>query len=392
MDRKKILIVGGGNLCLRILEILAPRNNFHFHVASRDLENTTRLCNLMRLTALQLGATSSITPVEMDLSDIARTAETLARIRPDIIVNCASLQSWRIITELPKPAFDALDQAQFGPWLPMHLAPAYDLMRAVKLSSVRALVINAAFPDAVNAVLDKVGLAPDVGVGNVANLVPATRSAIAQLAECTPDQVQVKLIAQHYFSHYVPRAGLPKAAQYKLSYRIDGIDRTGEFSDAEIFYRARTDFRRLGGVEGQILTAASAVTVISNIFSLSEVEVHAPGPNGLPGGYPVRIGMGQVLLALPSGVSRAEAIAINQRCQAQDGIHSIQADATVVFEAEQMSIMDKLLGFQMPSMALREVHQWSAELAHKYKAFADKPVYSSIPRKESSHVHYHAGW
>lgn len=371
MHKKKLLIVGGGNLCLQILQILAPRDTFHIYVASRNLEKTTGLCNLVRLGALQLGVVSSITPLEMELSDISRTAASIARIRPDIIVNCATLQSWRIITELPTPFFVALDQAQFGPWLPMHLVPAYDLMRAVKQSGVRSVTINAAFPDTVNVVLDKVGMAPDVGIGNVANLVPAIRSAIAKLDECTPDQVQVKLIAQHYFSHFVPRGGLPSEANYRLSYSIKGVEQARKFQDAEIFRCVRTDFQRLGGVAGQFLTAASAVTVISNILSPEEVEAHAPGPHGLPGGYPVKIGLGRVLLSLPRGLSRADAIAINQRCQRQDGIHSIDADASVTFESEQMAVMETLLGFSMPKMKLHDARQWSVELAHKYKAYAD---------------------
>jgi hypothetical protein len=372
MNKKKLLIVGGGNLCLQILQILAPHDTFHFYVASRNLEKTIGLCNLVRLGALQMGVVSSITPLEMELSDIPRTAASIVQIKPDIIVNCATLQSWRIITELPKPFFVALDQAQFGPWLPMHLVPAYDLMRAVKQSGIRSVTINAAFPDAVNVVLDKVGMAPDVGIGNVANLVPAIRSAIAKLDVCTPDQVQVKLIAQHYFSHFVPRGGLPSEANYTLSYRIKGVERTGEFKDAEIFQRVRTDFRRWGGVEGQFLTAASAVTVISNMLSVKEVEAHAPGPHGLPGGYPVKIGQGRVLLSLPNGVSRADAIAINQRCQRQDGIYSIDADASVTFASEQMAVMETLLNFSMPKMKLQDAHQWAIELAHKYRAYAEK--------------------
>jgi hypothetical protein len=372
MDRKKLLIVGAGNLCQQILQIMVPRNGFHFYVASRNLDKTTRLCNLIQLAALQMGEVSSLTPLQMDLNDIARTSETLARIKPDIVVNCASLQSWRVITELPKPFFEALDQAQFGPWLPMHLTPAYQLMRAVKTAGIKTLTVNAAFPDAVNTVLDKAGLAPDVGIGNVANLIPATQMAIAGLAACTPDQVQIKLIAQHYFSHYVPRGGLPPQAQYHLSYRVNGADWSGRFRDEDIFFQARTQFRRLGGVDGQFLTAASAFKVINHLFSETEVDVHAPGPHGLPGGYPLRVGMGQVLLSLPHGVSRADAIEINKRCQRQDGIHSINADASVTFELEQMSIMEALMGFSMPHMKLQDTEQWSVELGHKYRAYAEK--------------------
>ncbi|WP_397452277.1 hypothetical protein [Pseudomonas sp. NA-150] len=375
MYRKKLLIIGAGNLCLQILQILAPRNTFQFCVGSRDLEKTTRMCNLIRLGALQLGVNCSISALEINLDDIDRTAETLAATKPDLIVNCASLQSWRIITQLPKAHFEALDQAQFGPWLPMHLAPAYNLMQAIAKSGLRrsgVAVINAAFPDAVNAVLGKVNLAPDIGIGNVANLIPATRMAIAKLGSVLPEQVQVKLVAQHYFSHYVPRAGLPPQAHYNLTYRVNGDDWTGKLQDAHIFHLVRTEFRRLGGVDGQFLTAASAVSVISNIFSMDEVEVHAPGPHGLPGGYPVKLGMGLVVLALPNGFSRADAIALNELGQCQDGIESIKPNGSVQFESKQTSIMKAQLRFDMPFMRLNDVHQWADELGQKYKSYAEK--------------------
>jgi hypothetical protein len=386
MHRKKLLIVGGGNLCLQILQILAPRNGFHFHVASRDLEGATRLCNLVRLGALQLDVHVSIAPCHMDLieENIDQNAATLASIKPDIIVNCASLQSWRIITQLPKASFEALDKAQLGPWLPMHLAPAYALMRAVRQSGVRALTVNAAFPDAVNAVLDKVGLAPDVGAGNIANLVPATRSAIALLAGCEADKVRVKLIGQHYFSHYVPRAGLPHEANFHLCYWVNGVEWTGEFSARNIFDRVATCFRRLGGVDGQFLTAASAVSIIDNLFGLQEVEAHAPGPHGLPGGYPVRIGMGQVLLSLPYGIGRAEAIAANQLGQRQDGIEQIRADGCVSFGQQHMNVMESLLGFFMPQMQVAEAASWAQELGSKYRAFAQSVARQGVTTHATS--------
>jgi hypothetical protein len=372
MDKKKLLFVGGGNLCLQILEILVPRDAFTFYVAGRDLEKITCSCNLLRLACLQLGVVCTIHPVAMDLGEyhVEENSATLARIRPDIIVNCASLQSWRIITQLPGSLYEALDQAQLGPWLPMHLAPAYELMRAVKHSGVKALTVNAAFPDAVNVVLDKVGMAPDTGIGHVANLIPGTRLAIARQAMCSPAEVQVRLVAQHYFSHYVPRGGLPPMANYRLHYRIKGVDCTGEFDDAVIFDSLSTYFRRLGGAEGQFLTASSAVGVNEHLFSQDEVITHAPGPNGLPGGYPVRVGLGQVLLALPYGVSRADAIAVNQRGQRQDGIFAIHPDGGVTFESQQMAVMESLLGFSMSHLALHDVHQWAAELGRKYQAFA----------------------
>lgn len=382
MQRKKLLIVGGGNLCLHILQILVPRNQFEFHVASRDPERARQLCNLVRLANLQQDVAADIRCWEMDLTEAAieRNAQTLMRIKPDVILNCASLQSWRVITQLPKASFEALDQARLGPWLAMHLAPAYALMRAVKQSCPKSLVVNAAFPDAVNAVLYKVGMAPDIGVGNIANLVPATRCAIARLAGCEPLQVRVKLIGQRYFSHYVPRRGLPAQAHFNLSYWIDGREWTDEFRAQDIFSCVAEDFRRLGGVDGQYLTAMSAASVLENLYANAEVHVHAPGPHGLPGGYPVKVGMGQVLLGLPYGVRREDAIQLNEAGQRQDGIETIMADGTVTFGREQMSVMEQMLGFSMAELKVQDAADSAHELGRKYQAFVDHIRQQGVPR------------
>jgi hypothetical protein len=371
MDRKKILIIGAGPLSFQIIQMLALRSNFQIFVASRDLEKTTRLCNLVALTLLQLDSSASVTALQVDLADIYRTADILLKLRPNIIVNCTSLLPWRVTKRLPTAGDDDLELAHRGPWLPMHLAPAYDLMRAVKLSGIRTLTVNAAFPDAVNAVLDKVGLAPVIGVGHVANRVPTVRLAIAKMARCTPAEVEVKLIGRHYFTHHVPRTAMPCDSSYKLFYRIGGVECSGQFSDSQIFYSASRDFRHAQGMLAQALTAASAATVINNILLDNEIETHAPGPNGLPGGYPVRVGQGQVVLSLPHGISRNDAITVNHNCQNQDGIRSINADASVTFEVQSMSIMESLLGFSMPTMKLQDVHQWAGELGRKYNVYAD---------------------
>lgn len=371
MHRKKLLFIGGGDLCLQVLKMLAPRDAFIFYIAGRDLEHLTRTCNHFRQGCLQLGGTCTIQPVLMDLGpgNIERNAEIIYRIRPDIIFNSASLHSWRTITELSTDSYHSLESARFGPWLPMQLAPAYELMRAVKHCAVRAVTVNAAYPDAVNVVLDKVGLAPETGVGGVANLIPAVRLSIARLARRAPEYVQVKMIAQQEFSHRVALAGLPKVANYCLRYWVDGLDCSGSFDDEAIFSSLCTHHRSLDGANVNFFNAISAVRLLENLFADDEIITHVPGPGGLPGGYPVRVGMGRVLLALPYGVSRAEAIAVNQKGQCQDGIHAIHADGSVTFEPEQMSVMEAQLGFSMSGMKLADVHLCAAELGRKYAAF-----------------------
>lgn len=372
MGKKKLLLVGGGDLCLHILKRLVPRDAFVFYVAARNMEAVAHYCDLLRLGCLRLGGVCTVYPLVMDLAEgnVEANAEIIYRLRPDIIFNSASLQSWRVMTQLPAVQYAALDKAQFGPWLPMHLAPAYELMHAVKHSGVKALTVNAAFPDVVNVVLDKVGLAPDTGIGSIANLIPATRLSIARLAMRPPEQVQVRLVAQHSFCQYFAHTGLPLMPHYRLSYEVDGLDHTGDFDDKVIFNEMRASFSSLSGVDANFFNAISAIRLLENLFADQDVITHAPGPHGLPGGYPVRVGMGRVLLALPQSVSRAEAIAVNQLGQRQDGIYAIHPDGSVTFDSGQMAVMEALLGFSMTHMKLQDVHHWAAELRQKYQVFA----------------------
>ncbi|KQM53472.1 hypothetical protein ASE80_25470 [Pseudomonas sp. Leaf15] len=367
--KKKLLLVGAGNLCLQILKILAPRNRFEFVVLGRNEEATIRLCNLVTLACAQLEQYVVISPVIADLTDIGSVTQVLREHAPDIIVNCASLQSWRVITELPKCSFEQLDQAQFGPWLPMHLTLMRDLMQAVKASGIATLTVNAAFPDAVNPILARVGLAPDIGVGNVANLIPAVRLSIARLLKCSPADVEVMLYAQHYFSHYVPRGGLPPRASYRLLYEVRGRREVARLSNEVIFSTVKNEFRRLGGVDGQFLTACSAVTVIEGLFSPTPVLVHAPGPLGLPGGYPVWLQDGRINVQFSDECPYDDAVRLNSICQSHDGIDEIHCDGSVTFNPRCMAIMQTMLGYSKDIMSVQQAADCARELAGKYLSF-----------------------
>ncbi len=367
--KKKLLLVGAGNLCLQILKILGPKNQFEFVVLGRNEESTLRLCNLVALSCAQLGQFISIKPVIADLAEIDKVSRLLREEAPDILVNCASLQSWRVITGLPKLTFEQLDQAQFGPWLPMHLTLMHYLMQAVKASGISAKTVNAAFPDAVNPILSRIGLAPDIGVGNVANLIPAVRFSIARLLECEPADVQVRLYAQHYFSHYVPRGGLPPRASYRLLYEVRDRPEVTRLPAESVFSTVKAEFRRLGGVDGQFLTACSAVTVIEGLFSPTPVLVHAPGPLGLPGGYPVWLHDGQIDVQFSDACPQDEAVRINAICQSQDGIDEIHCDGSVSFNPQCMAIMQTLLGYSKKTMSIEQSADCARELASKYLSF-----------------------
>lgn len=372
-NQKTVMLVGLGDLGAHVLDMLSrlpsrPR----IVVAGRREEWLIRRGNLARYVAMHLGADPDIDHIVIDLDDEARTAEAIAAVRPDIIFSAVSLQSWRVITELPKPIFDELDEAQFGPWLPMHLTPVFALMRAVALSGIPVRVVNAAFPDCVNAVLGKVGLAPTIGIGNVANIIPALRSSVACLLDQPVSRVRVSLVAQHYFTHRVPRHGDAGGAPFHLTATLDGEDVTNSIDLCAALRLLTKQFRRQGGIAGQALTAASAMSVLSAMLEDTGRLVHAPGPNGLPGGYPVRITARGGEVALPAGLSLDEAIVMNEACQRKDGIERIDGDGTVHFTEAEMAIMKQMLGYECLRMPLGESGAWAAELRAKYQAFANK--------------------
>ncbi|WP_225726588.1 MULTISPECIES: hypothetical protein [unclassified Nocardia] len=366
-----ILVVGTGDLSFKVVCQLAQRYpDIRLTLAGRDDDRTIRLANLIRFTADNLGQPVDIATRILDLGDIDRTAETIDAIEPDIVFMGASLQSWRRLTELPKHLYEELDQAQFGPWLPMHLSLNVKLMQAVRASGRSPVTVNAAFPDAVGPVLRTQGLAPSIGIGNVANIIPAlTRAVAAELGE-SPERIELRLVAQHYFSHYVPRFGTAGDSAYALSVEYADAPAPEQPDDSRVFAHLTDDLRRKGGLDGQMLTASSAVAVLSELLTRSGRLVHAPAPFGLPGGYPVRITDAGVELDLPTDLTLDQAVAINEKCQQADGIDGIDADGTVTFTAETMRFMHAMLGYECKSMALPEVDAVADELGRSYQAFA----------------------
>ncbi|WNZ13665.1 hypothetical protein [Streptomyces sp. 11x1] len=370
-EKPLIMLVGMGDLSAKVLTMLLgdPATD-RVVLAGRDTETIRRRGNLALFTATNLGRHGSVDTVHMDLRNVGATAETLARVRPDIVFMGGSLQSWRVITQLPRQTFEELDEAQFGPWLPMHLTLNHLLMRAVRESAVDTRVVNAAFPDAVGPVLGKVGLAPTIGVGNVANIVPALTHGAAHLLGEHPADVRLRLVAQHYFSHYVPRFGDAGKGAYHLDVRVDGRASTAEVDHHALFAQLDHRLKRLGGIDGQLLTASSAVRVLHGMATDSGVLAHAPAPGGLPGGYPVRVHREGGTLDLPDGLTQEEAVRLNEDCQRADGIDRIDDDATVHFTEPEMSVMKRLLGYDCPSMKLGDCADWADELGRKYAAFA----------------------
>lgn len=365
-----LLLIGTGTLGGNVLDLLSW-GGFpgRIVVAGRNRRTLLERTNLSRIAAYNQGCYPRLTTKYVDLHDVDRTAETIATIRPDIIFNATSVQTYWRISRLPEEIYRALERPGVGPWLPMHLSPAYGLMTAVRRTGLTPVVVNAAYPDAVNPALATRGLAPTMGIGNVMNVVPAVRTAAATVISAPVQSIQIRLVAHHYVSNRLPSAGDDGGAPFHLRIYRDGADVTDQVDVAAVFRLLPTDLRRTRGSAGMYVTASSAFAALTALASRTARALHAPGPLGLPGGYPVAVSEGRVDLDLPPTCSVDTAVAINEGGQVFDGVRRIEPTGRVVLTELAAETLERMFGHYCPEFQVDDCHDWAAELRAKYLQF-----------------------
>jgi hypothetical protein len=310
--------------------------------------------------------------VHLDVFDVDKMAELLSRLKPAIVYNSATLQSWWVITQLPPDAYKAIDEARFAPWFPMHFLPAYNLMLAVRKSGIKTHVVNAAFPDLVNPVLARLGLSPTAGVGNIDNVVCTLKVVLAKMRNTSLRSVGIYMVAPHFVSYYLTRYGNTGGAPYYLKVMIDDRDVTSQLDMNEVLTNVITLGKRPGGARAHPVVASSVCRIIMGIlFDTREIS-HAPGPNGLPGGYPVRLSSAGVEVFLPDGLTLEEAVRINNEAQVLEGVQSVEEDGTVIITEKSAEVFRKLLDYDCRSYTVENCQEKCRELREKFQRYVSK--------------------
>lgn len=365
ITRPRILIAGIGRLGWHVLNGLVRFGNADLIATGRDVSKLRVWVNLAVFGAMQ--ATDNVARVEvvgLDLSDVDATAETLARFEPDLIVHCATMQPYTLIAALPSESQRALADAGLGPWLPTQVALADRLMQAIELSGVTSLVVNCAYPDAVNPALAALGRAPLIGAGNIANNEPAIRQAIADDLSVNVSDVSVQMIMHHVVSHRIHSAGDAGGAPFHLSFKI-GSTKPGRLTSTdEVFALLASRYRRHHPDAGRQIPALATVALVSALLGSTSRRLHAPGPLGLVGGYPVEINRDRVAIVVPPGMTGDDAIGINKAAQRFDGIDDIGTDG-VSFTAAAASVFEETLGHRCPKFRIEEASEWAHELIRR---------------------------
>jgi len=371
-----IMIIGLGEVGGKTLEILARRPGIA-RIMAADVNETYgyQKVNNAAFGAQLEGFYPNIDFVKVDLTDVDKTSETLAEIKPSVIFNITSLQSYWVVELLPKEIHKKFQQASFGPWLPMHLTLCYKLMQAIEGSGIKTWVVNGAYPDAVNPTLAKVIQAPVAGIGNGENIIPQLQKVISLRLSVPMRSVLLSLVMHHYAEYWIVREGHTGGAPYHLKVLVDGNDVTAEFNPEELYKDIIKYAKRPGRPDGHYLIASSAIQKILALYhDTGEYSSCIAGPAGMMGGYPGRLSQKGFELGLPKELTLDEAIKINWENSRLEGIEEIKDDGTVVFAEENYRLMKEILNYECKTMKIDECEQRAAELGRLYNEFAKKYV------------------
>lgn len=345
----RLLLISLGQLNGHILEALARSGAFaEIVVVGRDPARGMRKTNQARIGAAIEGHYPTIRFAELDVNQ-ASAAGLLREVAPDVMLAAPSMLPWWQLDRLTGVRAGVARAVPFAGWLACHLAPMLAVRRAWADSGLEVPWVGASYPDVVNAVLHRSGPGPACGVGNVDEVIPKIRFAVAGETGCDPEAVKVRLVAQHALEYFVYReTDTPpaEAPPFMLYAELDGRDlsdiaRAGMFTPYPIPYEL--DFN--------LLTAASALKLLPALAGHGKVHMHVPAPDGLPGGYPVCIEAGRVSLDLPAGWTIEDAVSCNLASLPWDGLQSIEKDGSAVFNHGTSRALFDLTGECFESLA-----------------------------------------
>ena len=197
MPGATIAMIGTGDLGGWMLEFLARSKGIR-KISVYDVNETWGRSKsyCAEVGASYFGCYPEINFQKLDLLDIARTAQTLAELNPDIVVSCVSMLPWWIREALPPDVYKRVYPS--GPWIPGHMYLARNVMMAIRQANLHTQVVQCGFPDGVNAALGKVGLTPTVGGGNSDLIIPGLRKSIGEEMGVPAHNICIHMIAHHF--------------------------------------------------------------------------------------------------------------------------------------------------------------------------------------------------
>lgn len=276
-------------------------------IVGRDAAGLDELVAVASGRAVAFDSQVSFSGQHLILDASGRLEEFLAMAQPRIVLHTASLQSpWEFSG--PRTGWSQLvHKAGFGITLPLQALLVVRLATALEKFSPGSVLINACYPDAVNALLARLHLPILCGIGNIEILATVIRSNLPIYSRSA-----CKIIAHHFNLAAISRG---EWSQLPRLYLGDGVP-----VPAEQLSEMLSPLRVIRGPEMNQLTGATAVKLLLALLSRGVGEFHLPGPAGLLGGYPMSLANGLLSFSLPRGASVASAEQFNEEAASRDGV------------------------------------------------------------------------
>ena len=258
----------------------------------------------------------------------ADVEDLLRRVQPDLVVQAAALQSPWALVGRDDPVATTISSAGLGLRLPLQLPALLSVMRAVREVGYAGPVANISLPDLTHPILQTLGLAPTVGLGNVSMLMLRVRAALRAELGPDADMPLLRLVGHHHHVYAVMQSQASTAADHGP---MVWLGDTAERRD-ELAFQAPAIAQ---GIGYNAVTAAGALPVLLALLPDAEpLRWSTPSPFGLPGGYPVRIADRQIEFDLPPGIELTPCVDFCRRVSRSDGVDRVDVDGTVHFTDE----------------------------------------------------------
>ncbi|WP_038367747.1 hypothetical protein [Bosea sp. UNC402CLCol] len=345
-----ILVSGTGGFAARIaFDIAATADEpVAVVIAGRNRERLNWLRTAANARAALFGKKARFTTHAVDLLAPNASDEMLAVTGPRIVVQAASIQTSQVIAQSGNAWTQLVAEGGLSATAVFQALLSSRVAAAITRSGRAVTLVNCGFPDVVNGMIKAMGHDVACGMGNVAIL-----SNVFAGSAATPPGAEVKVLA-HYQNLAAWRRRPEERGGRAPRVWLDGAeiaDVYARFADIQLTPEPVIE-----------ISGASGVPMLLAMASGREWRGHVPGPNGLPGGYPVRLTTdGTLVLDLPVGLAESEAVAWNASFEAQNGL-VVSAEGRAGFTG----VLGARLGEHVPALregfAVRELEAVCEEL------------------------------
>ncbi|MBN9886940.1 hypothetical protein [Salipiger abyssi] len=303
-----VLITGTGMFAGRIaLDIAATaKAPVTVVIAGRNLARLQWLQTAGNARAAMFGTPVRFRAHRTDLMEDGASEALLSELKPRLVVQAASIQTSSVISDKGSRWTQLVAEGGLSATAVFQALISSRMAAAISKLCPGTPLINCSFPDVVNGMIAAMGHDVLCGTGNVAILSNVFRGS--------PNRPKGRLRVLAHYQCLKPWRQPPKErtgpAPRVFADETEIADPFLTFSDCKLTPEPAIE-----------ISGASGVTLILALSAGQPWSGHVPGPNGLPGGYPVTVSeTGAMSLDLPASLAEDAAIAWNDAFEHQSGL------------------------------------------------------------------------